>query len=288
MRKLKRWGLAALLAVCAILFVGYYITAEQSRDTVPPVITLREETVSMSVHKDHNSLLNGVTAVDDRDGDVTASVLVEDISPIDENRQATVTYAAFDAAGNVAKARGTIVYTDYQRPKFAFSAPLIFRSGITVDLYDYVAAYDPLDGNLSDRLRTNMVDGGHDLSAEGIHQVELRVTNSMGDTVRLVVPVQVYDPADFNAVVELTDYLIYLPQGSDFDPQRYLDGIYTGRLTYPADHLRADGAEIRVESDVDTSVPGTYSTTYTIFYAGHSAIGRLVTVVEESYAGTSK
>ena len=165
--------------------------------------------------------MQGVRAVDDRDGDVTAGVLIESIYGINENKESTVTYAAFDAAGNVTKTQRVIRYRDYHAPRFTLSRSLTYAYGRKIDLLQDVGAEDVLEGSIGRRIHAALISETANIEMEGVHQVKLQVANSLGDTVQLVVPVEVYDPEWYNAEVTLSAYLVYLKAGTQFNPRSY-------------------------------------------------------------------
>lgn len=282
---MKKWIkrlLLILVVLCAALFFGYYLNLQQERDHTAPEIFMETDVISVSVYAQQDCLLDGVTAWDDRDGDVTEFLVVEGVSAIGEDHSATVTYAAFDQAGNVTKAERVVSYTDYEGPKFDFTVPLVFRSGYVIDMQDYVTASDPMDGDLTDKIKAALSgDKGGSLSTVGTHQVELRVTNSMGDTARLTVPVEVYESTQYNATVNLTKGLVYLEKGSSFRAGAYLESLYAGYQTVSPTQLIAAGADISIQSDVQSNVPGTYSVTYTVTYGSYTGFTRLIVVVED-------
>ncbi len=280
MRKKGRWVLLLFTVLCCIGFAAYYILSRRIVDNTAPEISFRSEEIELSVGTDQAELLNGVTAWDAQDGDVTSSLVIEGISNLSSNQMATVTYAAFDRAGNVAKAQRTLRYTDYQSPRFTLSAPLVFRGGTTFDVLSCVGAEDVIDGALDDRIKATLVSKEASVTAEGVHQVEFRVTNSMNDTAYLTVPVEVYPSGTYNATLELSDYLVYLEQGSGFDPDAYLKTL---RIAAEEIDLSRDTDRVSVsyDSDVNTEVPGTYSVAYTAKYSGYTGYTRLIVVVEE-------
>lgn len=278
MRRKMRWMPAVLAVACAALCFWYVYSVVMARDTTAPRISFAEETVSVSVHDWQGMLLAGVSAQDDRDGDVTVSLVVEGVSSIRADHSATVTYAAFDKAGNVAKASRTVLYTDYESPVFTLSAPLVFRGGIVPDVFSCVGAADLLDGDLTNRVKANLI-SENTITEIGTHQVELRVTNNMGDTVRLTVPVEVYAAGTYNATVNLSAYLIYVEAGRRFSGEEYLQSFTCGGETYAADALPGD-ATVTVESTVQTDVPGTYTVDYTVSYENYTGYSRLIVVVE--------
>ena len=68
--------LSVVLAAAIGLFGAYLVMTRNFKDTTPPVISVEEQMLEISVKDDRDILLSGITAVDDRDGDVTASLLV--------------------------------------------------------------------------------------------------------------------------------------------------------------------------------------------------------------------
>ena len=93
---------AALLAGNVVIYIG--------KDRNGPDITVPQEELTYVAGSDTSALLNGVTAVDDRDGDVTSTVTVESIIPNEDQTGASVIYVAKDSKNNVTKATRLISY----------------------------------------------------------------------------------------------------------------------------------------------------------------------------------
>ena len=303
-RENKKWPILVMVAllVCCLATGMYSFLFIWQDDNTAPVITINGEELQVSVSAPEEELLQGVSAADNRDGDVTSGIVVEGVSNIGDDHTATVTYAAFDKSGNVAKAARTLIYTDYESPRFGLEEALVFRTGAAPDVLSLVTATDAIDGDLSEQVKGVLVSDTGSLSYAGHHQVSFRVTNSMGDTAYITLPVDVYNAEENNAGVKLTDYLIYLEKGAQFQPKDYLSSLVIGATAYPLKNLtrtESSGNElsiyecsyksaaeewkiyIKVEGAVDTSTPGTYSVAYTVTtnnYTGHT---RLNVVVEE-------
>ena len=295
------------LTILISLGVRFLLTAVYARvfvlsdDREPPTITVETDTVEISVHDGQNALLKGVSATDDKDGDITADIMVENVSNITENCSATVTYAVYDSAGNVAKASRTVLYTDYASPKIGQSERLVFAANTSPDVLGFMTAECVIDGDISRRVKGTLVSEGASLSNVGTHSVEFRVTNSMGDTRRLTLPVDVYRAGDYNCKVNLTQYLIYLKKGDEFSARDYVYSVKVGNSEYildrefdpdlkiffddyvsPAVNPEATIVNIETESNVDTNTPGVYSVAYTVNYDGrYDGFSRLNVVVEE-------
>lgn len=280
--KKKKWILVAAIVLCVAVFLGYRMLSAIRTDDTAPEITVSGQ-LTLSVLEPREALLQGVSAKDDRDGNVTASLVVESITMADPEAPATVVYAAFDSAGNVAKEERQVVFSDYSSPHFSLTGPLAFSSGSGFDVLDRIRAEDDLDGDISSRIRVTSL-SEESIGNQGTHEVEFRVTNSLADTVKLVLPVEVYPADTYRAYLELTDYLIYLPVGSAFNARDYL---YEFTLLDETTYLRGTFPEeltLKISGQVDTNTPGVYAVSYTVTgllreepYAGYS---KLIVIVE--------
>ena len=125
MRK-RIWLYLFLMLACVFALIAYRRIDRLTTDNTPPQITVQEQLLQVSVLDGHGVLLQGVSAADDKDGDVTDSLVVESVKLNDQDGMVTVTYAAFDRSGNAAKAQRQVQYTDYESPKFALDAALLF------------------------------------------------------------------------------------------------------------------------------------------------------------------
>lgn len=276
--------LLALLAVSIAAFLGYRAYDAYRTDTVAPEITISAEELRISVADTCGVLMQGVSAWDDKDGDVTGSVVVESIKGVTKEQQVTVTYAAFDASGNVAKKARVVTYTDYESPKFTLTEPLLYVYGSNFDVLDSIGAQDLLDGDIRHKVKATLMDETS-IALEGVHNVKFRVTNSLGDTAELVLPVEVYYTGRYEAQLSLTEYLVYLEKGADFDAEAYLEEfIVLGEGTTLTGGVPAE-LGLRISGRVDTSAAGVYPVAYTVSFEknGHVYEGysKLIVVVEE-------
>ena len=277
--KKRDWLYLSLISICMIVFFGYRLIDQLRTDTVPPEITISTEELVLSVQDTKTTILQNVSATDDHDGDVSDSLVVESIKLANSDGSVTITYAAFDKAGNVAKKVQKATYSDYQSPVFSLNAPLAFPVNSGYDILDIIQAWDALDGNISHRIRASSLDNAS-VATAGIHEVEFRVSNSLGDTVEMVFPVEVYASDLYNATLTLTDYLVYLPYGTSFNAANYLDSFTYGASTTFLGNGIPDGYTLDLSGTVDTQVPGVYSVTYTLTSGAKNGYSKLIVVVE--------
>lgn len=272
-----------MIMVAVVIFVAYQAWKISTVDSQPPTIQVSEGVLEISVTDSTEELLQGITAKDDVDGDVTASIVVEKIGNINSNNEISVTYAAFDSSGNVAKIRRTVRYCDYESPRFSLDAPLLFLYGRDVDIVSKVHVTDLIDGDISHKIKPTLM-SDVPVSSEGVHLVLFRVTNSLGDTVEIQIPVEIYPTGKYNSTLTLTQYMIYIPQGGSFDPYDYL-----GHFTCDVGEFSLGGnipEDIRVQfsGQVSTDIPGIYPISYLVTKenqkTSYTALSKLIVVVE--------
>ena len=87
-------------AVCVLSLVGgcvYYSNAQKQKDMEPPVLSADAEKFSASIKADEKKLISGVTAFDQKDGDVSDSILIDSIKKKEgTDSDFLITYVAFD------------------------------------------------------------------------------------------------------------------------------------------------------------------------------------------------
>lgn len=263
--KNRKWPYLLLIALCLAVFGAYLAVTQLRADTAAPKITVDAQPLQVSVQDDKSALLQGVTARDSKDGDVTASLLVENVRLLDKDGTISVTYAAFDKAGNVAKAERQVQYTDYESPKFYLNGPLVFAQGTNFDLLSIIGAKDMVDGDIQHRIRATSLDESS-VSSLGNHKIQFRVTNSLGDTVEQVFPVMVYAAGTYDAELTLSQYLVYVPLGSTFRAESYLEDFTLNQETTSLHNGLPENYSLRTSGKVNTSNPGVYSVAYTVTY----------------------
>lgn len=281
--KKQNWISIGLIILCVAVLLGYRAIVRLRTDVTPPVIAVEEQLLELSALEPRNALLQGVSAQDKVDGDVTASLVVESVRLLRPDGTATVTYAAFDKSGNVAKAQREVRFNDYESPHFSLRQPLLFSQTSSYDVLSIIGAQDMLDGDISHRIRATVLD---EISTgyAGTHDVQFRVTNSLGEMVELVLPVELYTPSLFEGNLTLTDYLIYLEQGDHFNARSYLDSFSLGRETISLRSGVPEEIGLVISGKVETGVPGVYVIDYEAVYEQgtqvYTAYSRLLVVVE--------
>ena len=137
-------------AVCVLSLIGgcvYYSNAQKQKDMEPPVLSADAEKFSASIKADEKKLISGVTAFDQKDGDVSDSILIDSIKKKEgTDSDFLITYVAFDKSSNMASLTRTLHYSDYRQAHFSFEQALRFPENQEIDLLSYFTADDCIDG----------------------------------------------------------------------------------------------------------------------------------------------
>ena len=299
---------SVILVISITVFGGYNFYRIKHSDNEGPVILIDNEILQVSVKDDITAFLQGVSAEDARDGDVTASLGVESVSGFKEDRTRQVKYVAFDSNNNVTKASRFIQYSDYVPIHFSLDQPLRFPSDKgNTDILGIVHASDCLDGDISNQI--SFAEGNVIYpSIASDYKISLIVKNSAGDMEELPVTVTIYDPAiekDFPKIF-LRKYLIYTEKGREVDLLGNIESITysgkeyaatSGRGTYGVDTSEMTREEISdfnaedptvslakftVSEDIDYNTPGVYEVKYSINSPENDKGSvRLIVIVEE-------
>lgn len=263
--KKRNWILILLIVVCLAAFLGYRAMDAMRTDTEAPEIKMDAVIPEVSVSDPQTALLQGINAKDKRDGDVTDLLVVERVTLLDSKGTLMVSYAAFDHAGNVAKAQREAKYKDYRSPRFTMGAPLVFTYGSSFDVLSIVGANDSIDGDIQHRIRATPLDE-EAINTMGVHNVKFQVSNSLGDTVTQVFPVEVYDPEMYDAKLNLKNYLVYMPAGTNFAPNSYLETFILGGEEVSLENGLPKDYTLKLKGGVQTNTPGTYVVEYRVTY----------------------
>ena len=265
----KAWLI--FVGIVIVIFLLYRLNEFRKSDSSGPVFSGGQDSLEVSIQDGEDVLLQGITASDKKDGDVTESILVEELSKLYDGSKRTVTYAAFDSDNHVTEMEREIVYTDYISPRFELTGSLRFRAGETVNVDKIVKAKDCLDGDLSNKVKIEM-DTTINNRVTGIYSIVYEVTNSAGDTARLPIDIEIYQSKGTEVEMNLDRYLVYY-EGTDLNYKDYLKSIKFNSVESPFEgeseqqSARMTGEEISkskvtVRSEVDKNTPGIYPVYY--------------------------
>lgn len=240
---MKKFRIAwiGIVVLITVLFVAYRVNEIRKTDSSGPVFSCDEAELKVSIKDEEEVLLQGITASDRKDGDVTDSILVEKLSNFYGDGKRIVTYAAFDSDNHITEMEREITYTDYIRPRFELNGSLRFRAGETVNVDQIIKASDCLDGDISNKVKI-LLDDVINNRVTGFYKIQYEVSNSAGDTVTLPVEVEIYEAASNEVELNLDKYLVYY-DGTDINYKDYLKSVRVGSLEIPFEGVLLEGME---------------------------------------------
>lgn len=248
----------------------------KNRDTSIPEITSDREVLEIPCDYTEEQLMEGLTACDAKDGDLTAEIVAGNFSRFLSPGLCDLTYVVFDSSNQPGSLTRRVRFTDYHSPDFTLTDPLVFEEseGSYTTVMDQIGASDMLEGDLSDWVIQTDSDANYQKS--GDYHVQMEVTNSYGDTSSLSLPVHVVKSGSQSMEIVLSSWIVYLDPGSEIRPADYVTALYNG-------NGESVGAEaVSWESGVDTQTPGVYEIHYTVSDGqGHSGETWMTVVVRE-------
>lgn len=275
MKLLKQLSVAFLI-VAMVVFAVTMLLQLQKQQNEPPTILMDSEEIEMSVEDASEKILSGITASDKEDGDVSSSIVIEGISLGENEKERLVTVAAFDSNNNVVKATRKVTYTDYTPPVFSLAGSWSVPIGTEIeDIAQSLSAVDLIEGDISNRIRYyNTQTSEFNPNVAGMYSVVFSVSNEVGLTEEFVAPVEVYEKnVKFDASIELVEPIVYVRQGSEFDPMQYVSSITVDKKVYQYEDGVLEGDEddiifddLEVTNPVNADIPGWYEVDYTVIY----------------------
>lgn len=271
MKAVRTIVIALLVIALGIYGAAWFI--EQSReDPTHPTLTSDIDVLELPCAYSEEQMLSGLHAYDERDGDLTGEIMVGEISRFQQKGTSEVTYVVFDSSNQPASLTRQVVFTDYRSPQFTLTQPLVFVEGRGSSAFSYVGATDMLDGDISSLVR--MVNSNISYSVVGDYELQVEVTNSFGDVAQATLPVHIVEQYRQGLTIQLTQNLVYLSAGQDFNPYDYIIAVTTSNGS------QVDTDLVSAVSGVDTSTPGCYEVEYTVTSGGNQGVTWLVVMVE--------
>ncbi len=110
----RKWVILSI-AIAALL-IGAVVYTAINTDHEGPVINVPADDVLYKEGDDTSALLTSVTAIDEQEGDVTETLIIENVIPLSDDTQAKVIYAAKDSHNNITKTDRIIQYEPLPEP----------------------------------------------------------------------------------------------------------------------------------------------------------------------------
>lgn len=280
--RILRNSLLILFVVTSVIFGINQYRSYKDRDNVVPVITADSDSLHLSVKATDNDLLKGVSAHDDRDGDVSSSLLVAGKSNFIEDGVIRVDYAAFDSHNNVGTYSRRVIFDDYHSPRFSSEKPLVLHSESTYD-FSFFQATDVLNGDISHKIK--ILTDSNTATSSSEYPIEIEVTNDYGDVEKLDLIMDVVTTREYNLQYPaLKEYIVYIPVGDEVDFRSYLIGIRKGDKILSFDESEYTPDSVEIEDYIDFYTPGKYTVTFSLWQSYTLTTNtKMVVIVTEDF-----
>lgn len=177
------------------------------KDIIAPVLSLTNgETVNISYGSTFSD--PGYSAIDDVDGDITASVIIEGTVNTNQLGEQTLRYRITDSSGNETAALRTFCVKDLTAPTITLSgdAKTYVLVGSSYQEPGYTAT-DNMDGDLTGKVS---VSGSVDTSKTGAYTISYTVSDSAGNSTTKSRTIYVYTKQSSTATQTPSGKVIYL------------------------------------------------------------------------------
>lgn len=231
---MKKGILAGLIVLWLVLFAGTAAVMVTSDRKGPEIAVPSGADVTYEEGSDTALLLEGVTATDDRDGDVTDSVVIENIFPNDDRTGASVIYAAKDSHNNVTKVTRRVNYK---------------AAG------DVTAPEENTEAEGSDAAPAENAEAEGSDAAPAAEEAQQNDTEGVKNEANAKMEIEALPSK--SPRMYLNTYETTVKAGSELDKISYIKEI-----TDDADSQETLFTEIQVDGEVDTATPGDYTLTY--------------------------
>ncbi len=251
--KFYRFAVIVLFLAVSGVFLYTFVAERFTADTTLPVITLEDAVLELSVNAKDKDFLDGVTAFDEKDGDITDKIIVESVSKFIKPGICKVTYAVCDEDNHVATAVRKVKYTDYSSPVYSLTESPCYSVYEAVNIKNALSVSDCFDGKLDGSIILTSND--YTTATEGVFSIDVSVTNSMGDTSVLTFPLIVENRSLSAPEIELSQYLLYVDKGDDVELEEYI----LSATDYKEKDLLI---KVTVDTNLNVNKEGTYIVHY--------------------------
>lgn len=282
-----------LVLVCGILGGGLF-AIRSTMDRVAPEISFPEEQAEYHLSDTKEVLLQGVVASDDVDGDVTDTLVVENIFTDDAKGQATVVYVAKDSSNNIAKVSRFMSWspeTEAETETETETEELTEAPETETETEEESESEDASEVQTETAAESETEEAETETAAPAAviveeEQTEESETQEQTESETIVIP---EDDEDLDAYYEeifaqlspgtprlrLVCRKLQISVGDSFDPL-----IYVQSIEDDYDNKYELWRQISIEGEVNTKVPGIYQLIYTATDSSGNVSNRAMLLVD--------
>ncbi|MGN1419417.1 MAG: hypothetical protein ACI4W6_08815 [Acutalibacteraceae bacterium] len=242
-----------------VMALSVFLNIKVKTDNTAPKIEISTDNIEETCDVSDEKLLSYVTATDNKDGDLTDKVFVENISQFIEEGVSNITFCVSDNDGNVAKKTVNLTYTDYRKPVLKLHDDLVFYGNEAVSVGGCATVDDCFDSTDYQRLSAIAETG---VTSSGTIPVKFKYSNSKGFTYTWNIDALVFSNETKNRryQINLKENLLILEKDSKKPDYKsyFLNAQY--------DDEEIEDPSITIDSsEVKLSKTGTYNVWYKLY-----------------------
>ncbi len=276
-------GLIIIILMLTIITTVVLVSKEYDQNGSAPIINIIQDPLTVTCDYSREDLLQGMIAYDPEDGYITDRIIPGSFTSFTEKGVSEIEYYVYDSDNNCGRNKRQIVFSDYSSPKVSLSSPLMFyaKDASNESLTNCLYGKDSLDGDLN-HIRVNS--SNIDYNKAGDYKISVSLINSFGDISTYDLPVHIIKRTYWGIEIRLTENLVYIKSGAEFDPAAYVKEV---EQTQTEELVPQKDWGINIQSNVDTSKPGVYEVRYMIekkddkIYGNVSGITWLTVIVTD-------
>lgn len=255
---MSKGGAITALGILTAALVAANGAVYMTKDRTKPEIHFPKTEMTYASGSDEAKLLKGVTATDNRDGDVTKSLRISSVIPNKDNTEVTVEYTAKDSSNNVRKISRTIPYSgssdkensngeDAASDDSAEGDEIVTESGVDEDTNgdnsgaEAESASQNTDVSANAASQSTVTSDATENAAASSDESEIASLTAGSPQIRL------------------TAHTATIPVGGTFSYMQYIDSMKDDK-----DSNTTLAQRIELKGSVDTSKAGTYTVTYVL------------------------
>lgn len=232
--------LVGIMIFLCVVLAGTIVYIRGQADHIGPEITDSGSEITVYTPDVTDAdLLEGMSAIDEKDGDVSDTLTVESVYSVDDS-SVVVTYAAKDNDNNITKYKRTM------------EAEMPAEDPDSDDSDE-----DETDGEASDGTEAQETEADGEAGGETDEAVTPTPEQDEAEVLKQEQEAEAESMPEQNPRIYLTEYLVRIPVGGSWNP---LD--YVSEITDDQDDMYALWRKIQVADEVSTAAAGTYECTY--------------------------
>ena len=271
-------GLKIALTVIAVVLTVLSVLTVIFTDYKGPKITVEQRSITYVNGDDKTSLLDGVSAYDAVDGDVTVSLIVKDITVLNSGDTAKVTYAARDNNNNISEAYRIVTYVDSDENYSEPDDEAMFQEAVEEEVTQ--------GEETSENTEAEPVDNPAD---EALHETDEPTEEATEETTEEATeepkaeeePAAEEKPQDNKPKANAND----IKKPDDKTPKITLKqksvNINVGQTFNPSDYIKSkeNASSIAIDGAINVMAPGTYPLTFKVTGPDGKTASETLTVV---------